>query len=444
MPTVAELERLEALISRLEPLSSFQRGTLIRATDWNVVVGALIEMARAVLAEDRAGTFLDHDHPDQVDIGWLAPRLRVLIEGGGLTDAAAVNQVNTLERRLTGLATRLDNLNTDIKQVRNRVTDVATKDLARATEVTAVRRRIEGISDARDDVLRLRMSLKEIKQDLATAIDVGARLTVDGEPVDMESLTGRVKELEELRQRLTQPDGELLDAAALELRLVELINTFVSEEDLDEAFKSRLDSLIAEATQQIADQLGEEVQGQINNSLAQFEEENIVTLRQRLDALETSVETLNGQIAELIPQVADVGDQLQKRLPPVETAVQQLDERVTALEQGGGTSGGITRDEMDAAIKQAISQSVPGLVTTRMIWFLHEQLAAEPNDDFWRIRGIGMVYYSRLVAARVQRFGQIAQMVPDQLAEILRTSPEIVERWQMIEQAEELAAGGSG
>ena len=41
MPTTAELERIEALVARMLPLSTKRRGELIEAEEWNLLVGAL-------------------------------------------------------------------------------------------------------------------------------------------------------------------------------------------------------------------------------------------------------------------------------------------------------------------------------------------------------------------------------------------------------------------
>ena len=76
MPTVAELERLQALVGQLVPLAETQRGELIRAQDWNTVVGALIEVARATLSADATETVPPHEHPDQVRPGCPASRRR--------------------------------------------------------------------------------------------------------------------------------------------------------------------------------------------------------------------------------------------------------------------------------------------------------------------------------------------------------------------------------
>ena len=74
MPTVAQLDRLKALVDRLTPLTQIQRGELIRAQDWNDVVGTLLEVARAVLADEvTPQTVPPHEHPDQVKTSLARP-----------------------------------------------------------------------------------------------------------------------------------------------------------------------------------------------------------------------------------------------------------------------------------------------------------------------------------------------------------------------------------
>ena len=51
MPTVEDLEQLNALLDKLLPLTSKSRGELIEADDWNTIVTAFIEVGRAALAE---------------------------------------------------------------------------------------------------------------------------------------------------------------------------------------------------------------------------------------------------------------------------------------------------------------------------------------------------------------------------------------------------------
>ena len=57
MPTVAELERLQALVSRLTPLADVRRGELIRADDWNSL-DSLLGKLQTRIYSDQPYTFL--------------------------------------------------------------------------------------------------------------------------------------------------------------------------------------------------------------------------------------------------------------------------------------------------------------------------------------------------------------------------------------------------
>ena len=83
MATVAELERLNALTQRLVPLSDVQRGELIRAGDWNLITGAIIELARVVLAEGTGGIVGEHEHVEEAHEVAGRRRHRVIPESVG-------------------------------------------------------------------------------------------------------------------------------------------------------------------------------------------------------------------------------------------------------------------------------------------------------------------------------------------------------------------------
>src|SRR5688572_18648228 len=176
MPTVAELERLEALVGLLAPLTQVQRGELIRADNWNTVVGALIEVARAVLAETREDALPVHEHAEQVSIGWLDPRLRTLLERGPISDPAIVSRIEEIDRAMWRVSHRVDHVDEDLTEIRNRVAEVSTRDLTRQSDVTAVRRSVEGLSNAKEDVLALRETLRSLQTDVRVAVEVGSRL----------------------------------------------------------------------------------------------------------------------------------------------------------------------------------------------------------------------------------------------------------------------------
>src|SRR5215470_16314028 len=223
MPTVAQLDRLKALVDKLTPLMQIQRGELIRAQDWNDVVGTLLEVARAVLADDvTPQTVPPHEHPDQVKTSWLDPTLRAILQGGPLVDPAQDGRLGEVERRASRLSSMLDQIQSDSSEVRNRVSEISTRDLTRQADITSVRRTVDGINARGDEIQALRVTLASIQKDVQVAVSVGSQLQVNGQTVDMAAIDQRISSVEQLRDRLRTPAGDLLDATQLESRLTEL------------------------------------------------------------------------------------------------------------------------------------------------------------------------------------------------------------------------------
>lgn len=237
MPTVTELERLQALVTRLEPLTTKQRGELIEAEDWNLIVGALIEVARAALADDDEEGVAPHAHNDQVGIGWLDPRVRQLVTGGGVKDPGVETSLLKLRRDLGSLTERIDGVRTDVETSRQRLDKVAINDTVRESAITRLDRKVLGAADDRGDIADLRGTLRTLETEVARAVEVGSRLEINGEPLDVEGLVNRVVEVEALRERLTRPSGELLDATVFEQRVAELETNLVTEEELTAALE---------------------------------------------------------------------------------------------------------------------------------------------------------------------------------------------------------------
>lgn len=242
MATVAELERLKELLDRLGPLSMKQRGELIEADDWNLVVGSLIELSRAAV-EDPDTSVPPHEHTDQVGIGWLDPRVRDLVTGGGLADPGLATELAKIRKDLASLRSRLDRLTSSVDQSKVRIDEVAVKDLVRERELVSLNRKLLGAADDRGEIADLRTTLRTIETEVARAVEVGGQLEVGGELIDVPDLVRRVDEVEELRERLTQPDGNLLDAISFEQRLSEVQTSLVTEEDLTTALADLRDDV---------------------------------------------------------------------------------------------------------------------------------------------------------------------------------------------------------
>ena len=100
--------------------------------------------------------------------------------------------MQALEQRVDRLTARIDALLGSVGEVRDRVTKVTTRDLLRQAEVTNVRRVVEGLDDSRESVRELRETLGVLQQDVLTAVTVGQRLTVDGQPIDFNNFVERL------------------------------------------------------------------------------------------------------------------------------------------------------------------------------------------------------------------------------------------------------------
>lgn len=237
MPSVAELDRLQGLVTRLVPLTTTQTGELIKSDDWNTVVGALLETARAVVAS-ASEAVPAHEHPDQVALGWLDPRLRQLVQQGPLGDPAAVARIDALERRVDRMRGSLDALRDDVAKLRDLITEVSTRDLAREAAVSTLHRTLDGIADARQDVLDVRATMRALQVDVSAASAAVASLRVNGHVVDVADLASRVDRADELRARLTLPTGELLDTAELSKQLATLEHSLVTQQQLDDALEA--------------------------------------------------------------------------------------------------------------------------------------------------------------------------------------------------------------
>jgi hypothetical protein len=371
MPTVAELERLQALVDRLTPVGSKQRGELIEAADWNTLTGALTEVARVVLAEEREGVVAVHDHPDQVGVGWLEPTLRLLVERGPLADPAAVARVAAVERDLARLEELINRLSESIAAARTRVTDVATRDLNRASEMDRLSRRVDGVGDAREDVLELRETLRTLDGDLRRVTTVAARLEVDGEPIDARVLVDRIAAVERLRDAWTAADGTLVDAAEIERRLAEVDARSVTSEDLTIALEGvdvELDDAERRALLDAARVAARtEVAGAIDESSAElrgFVDQRLATVDRRIAT--AVADATGGMRDEILADAARRSDEIAaQRDQSLSAALRaDLDTRVAETMRGVDAKFADFKRSLDTEIGRVVSANLEEFADT--------------------------------------------------------------------------------
>lgn len=310
MPTIAKLERLEALVGRLEPLAEKTRGELIEAPHWNALVDSVIEVARSVLAEDKTEVVPEHEHSDQVGLGWLDSKLRGLVLEGGLTDPGEESRLSKLARDMKGITNQLEELELSISQLKSDLNGISTRDLLRESDMTTVSRKIDGITDARDEVATLRKTLRTLETDVKQAVEFGQTVTRDGELINVAELVTRVERVEELRAQFTTGQGTLFSANEFERRLVELQNTLVTEEELDKVLETvrkqvgdDLRSSVTEETREIANKA-------TGDALTPMRNELLDQINTRFDSMDSTIDTRVADSASDLS--ANLGNTLRK------------------------------------------------------------------------------------------------------------------------------------
>jgi hypothetical protein len=370
MTTVAEIQQVDALVKQLSPLTRQRQGELIRAEDWNTVVSALIDVAGILIALRAAGV-PPHEHPDQVAIGWLDPRLRVLIEGGPLAEPAAQARLTDLERESTRATDALTAVRTELGDVRQQARDLANRDLTREASFAVVRRRVEGLGDARDAVADVRSTLDDISGRVDAAVELGRALHVDGEPIDVGGVVQRVDGLEALRERMTLPTGELLDAAGIQRRFLELAATFVTQEQLDEALKQHNVDLDEDQRAELVKSVTESVRGQLDEVLAAQKTDVTAEVDKRLSGIDGKV---SDAVDHALPGVSDTisarvrdetGAQLRTAIEGVEEGERQrLQEAMRVLREEMGRQVDDLRNDLAELVRKALDEQLPPRLRT--------------------------------------------------------------------------------
>jgi len=342
MPTSADLQHLSALITRLEPLSRAGRGELIRAQDWNVVVGALIELAQAVLGAGGDGTVPPHQHAGQVKLEWLDPALKTSVERGPLADPDAAGRLATAEREVIALRASLDGARAEMNTLRVRLSDLSGRDLARESQVSAVALKLTGVNDGRDDVAALRASLDSVQSNVAAAIAVGQRLTVDGKPADIAAIEQRLKGVEAFRDGLKTPSGQLLDAAGIDDLITARTNKLVTSDELTTAIDQRPLTVPDEQLAALGDRVGTSVKKDVTVTMGQIADGIRAETDQRLAGVDALVAR---SVSDAVPSLGD--GVLAKVRPEIAGAVSASAAQLTGLiEKRVTETAGALRDEV--------------------------------------------------------------------------------------------------
>jgi hypothetical protein len=296
-----DVDKLQAVVTRLGPLSSTVSGDLIKAQDWNALVLALVDVARAVLAEAPA-TVPPHTHLGQVKAEWLDPRLATAIERGPLGEPDAAARLGGVERSAGALGGRLDGLGAELGQLRLRLNEVSSRDLERQAQVSSLGLRVSGIGDAREDVTAVRATLASVQDSLGRALAVAQQLVVDGHPVDLGAMTQRLTGLETFRDGLRAADGNLLDAARINDELRQATASLVTAAQLDAALKSHAGALSPDQLSGITNQVSASLRAETDLRLSQLTDSLRAETADKLSGIDG---TVSRAIADALPSFSD-------------------------------------------------------------------------------------------------------------------------------------------
>jgi len=356
----ADIERLQAVVNRLAPLSAIITGDLIRAQDWNALVLAVVDVARAVLAEGPV-TVPPHEHLGQVKAEWLDPRFSTTLQRGPLADPDAAARLTGAEHSVTAVGGRVTNLAAEISQLRLRLNEVTARDLERASQVSSLGLRVSGVNDARDDVQAMRTTLASVQDALGRALAVAQQLTVNGVPVDVGTLGQRIADLETFRDGLREPDGSLLDGARLHADLQGATATLVSNEQLAAALAGHATVLTPEQVAGISDTIATSLRADFKVQTTQLGDSIRAETQRRLDGLHDIV---SGAVADALPSLRD--SVLAGLRPELTSAIavsasdlqQKMDQRLA-------DTGGTIRTEFDGKLT-GVRGEVLGAVATEV------------------------------------------------------------------------------
>lgn len=358
MARAETLAILARVVDRLRPLAGKTPGQPLRSDDWNQVVTAVTELADLVARrEDDAEAQLDaryaraeHRHKGEITLAWFDPEARTLVESattGSVEQTAGLARLNreldAHEQRVEELAQRLENLSgavegvrgVDVKRERDIGRIAVDLENARAvdTRVTALANQLGGFDESRRIILAFRDSLRD----------------PNGEPLDLNTLNDRLTQVDDLRDRLTLANGEIVRVRELEAR----IDRIGEREVPDVPDRPDVGPLVREL---LADPafFTEETRGALIGPLRNEFLTRDTELGGRVDAADAAVADMRGRLdgsAQRIEELSAGLDGAGQRLTAATAAVSQVDalaERVTVAEA--------TAAEARAGLAEAVRQ----------------------------------------------------------------------------------------
>lgn len=346
------LELLGRVVDSLRGIDEQTPGAPLKAADWNLLVGAVSDLAGIIVARaeaDRAHLERDfapaaHEHLGQVTLSWLDGATRALIEraaNGSVEQTAATER---LAGRVAALDGRLTDLNGGVQRIRAGVDGVLDNDQVRVRQIERVQQDVETAKELETRVGRIASNLEGFdatRRDLLAFRD--SLRDAQGQQIDIAALRDRLGELDDVRTRLTLASGELVSIRDVERTINRLEESNANTQG--------------------------NVRGLVTDMLADpgFEGANGLVVRTR-EMLTPRLDEMDGRITALDPRVTEVGTQvggLRDQITAIDgrmTAIGvQVDTFAPATGQIGALGERLTAAEALAQTARAEAAAVAGL-----------------------------------------------------------------------------------
>ncbi len=324
MAELGQLRRIAALVERLEPLASSGRkkkGDRIEAEDWNAVVEILLgvlgvdrgqEEALVSSLTDRFAP-ADHQHPGEVTADWLSADLQAKLAGGG-ESLAARRLVDELDGRITGLASQVAQLSTQVEGLQASLDRAAAGELDRGRTLRNFETRFTNLESVRAVVGNLGNEVSGITGKVDELLALRGNLTDDqGNPLDLRGLRKDVTRLATLTKNFDGVDGRPLKLRDLEIQLREL-------SDVVGAGGSRgFEHVVTQVADQVRPALESRVQQAVDVAQSEEREQRLAGEGRLRSEIATSVATSRDGLTQTLTQLTAasetrLGGRLDERL----------------------------------------------------------------------------------------------------------------------------------
>ena len=356
MVAQGQLDRIAALIDRLRPLASKQRGMPVEAEDWNTLVDAVVGVIGIAREQERgAGTQLEerfasraHEHLSEVDIGWLDADLKSSLSQTEST-VSTRQAISALTTRIEGLAAEVARLTRTSETQQKDIDRSAVDNLERGRLLRSFEDRFGGLENLRTTVTGITQSLDGVQRNLTRVLDLGNSLSdPTGARIDVAKLRRDVADLQALGENLRGVDGSVLRMRDVELRLREV------QDAVGVGQANGLDSRIAVAT-------------------AAAEARSNATLDSRFEALRADVNTRNEASA------AALRTQLTAEVASARTAIDNsVTSRLAEAETRSDASIETKLGARTEALRQSLLNEARAAIDTRLAT-LPNQIGAQVN-----------------------------------------------------------------